>query len=158
MVQTRCTEPQNIRAQEFGKIAFVVSRFNPEICDGLLQGATKLLRECGFSDKQWDVFWVPGAFEIPLVAQKLAGQAKYSGVVALGCVIRGETPHFDFVSFAATYGVMQAGLASGSPVTFGVITVENQAQAVARSRDDEFNKGRESTLALLEVVQTLRQI
>ncbi len=158
MVQTRSTKPQNIQAQDFGKIAFVVSRFNPEICAGLLEGAKKLLRECGFAEAQWDVFWVPGAFEIPLVAQKLAVQAKYSGVVALGCVIRGETPHFDFVSFAATYGVMQAGLASGSPVTFGVITVENQEQAVARSRDDEFNKGREATLALLEVAQVLSQI
>lgn len=158
MVQTRVTKPQNIQAQDFGKVAFVVSRFNPEICAGLLQGATNLLRECGFSDKQWDVFWVPGAFEIPLVAQKLAVQAKYSGVVALGCVIRGETPHFDFVSFAATYGIMQAGLSSGSPVTFGVITVENQEQAVARSSDDDLNKGREATLAVLEVAQVLRQL
>lgn len=157
-MRTQPPKSRTFEAASFGKIAFVVGRFHAEICQGLLGGATKFLQECGFSENQYDVFWVAGAFEIPLVAKKLAEQARYSGVVALGCVIRGETPHFDFVSFATTYGVMQAGLVTGCPVSFGVITVENENQALARASDDSFNKGREAVSALLDTITTLKEI
>lgn len=158
MVQAPVKNNIHFNPKEYGQIALVVSQFNLEICQGLLNGAVKLLKECGFPESQYEVFWVPGAFEIPLVTQKLARLARFSGVVALGCVIRGETPHFDFVSLSATYGVLQASLNTETPVTLGIITVENQKQAQDRSRDDDFNKGRESTLALLETVRVLKNL
>lgn len=105
-----------------------------------------------------NIFEVPGAFEIPLVAKKLAQSKKYCGVIALGCVIRGETPHFEYVSQAAALGCLQAGLESGCPVAFGVLTVENEAQALERSRLNEFNKGREAAGALLQTLSVLESV
>lgn len=148
-------------SEEFAKqkkIAIVVSRFNEEICTGLLHGAQKTLNELGVSSDGVKVFYVPGAFEIPLVAKKIAQSKNYDGVVALGCVIKGDTAHFEFVSLAATMGVLEAGLQTEVPVSFGVITVNNQEQAITRSRDDDYNKGREASLALLDVLQTLEQV
>lgn len=140
------------------KVAIVMSLFNTEISDGLKNGALKALQENGVAQKDVTIFTVPGAFEIPLVAQKVAQSKKFTGVVALGCVIRGDTPHFEFVSLAATMGCLQAGLTAGKPITFGVITVNTTAQALERSRDNDFNKGREAVLALLDTLATLNQI
>ena len=140
------------------KVAIVMSSFNTEISDGLKNGALKALQENGVAQKDVTLFTVPGAFEIPLVAQKVAQSKKFTGVVALGCVIRGDTPHFEFVSLAATMGCLQAGLTAGKPITFGVITVNTTAQALERSRDNDFNKGREAVLALLDTLATLNQI
>lgn len=140
------------------KIAIVSSRFNEKICDGLLEGALQMLRKLGLTDDQTKTFFVPGAFEIPLVAKRAAKSGEFAGVVALGCVIRGETPHFEFVSLAATMGCLQAGLDTGCPVIFGVITVNTEEQAVARSRANEYNKGREAVVSLFDTLQTIERI
>lgn len=140
------------------QVAVVVSRFNADISSLLLEGCLKELRAAGQTDQNIKVFNVAGAFEIPLVAKKIASTKKYSGVVALGCVIRGDTPHFEFVSLAATLGCLQAGLDTLCPIAFGVITVNNREQALERAGDNEFNKGREATLALLDTLSTLETI
>lgn len=140
------------------KVAIVVSLFNNSVCEGLLSGAVETLHEYDFSSERYEIFKVPGAFEIPLVAQKAAKSGRFDGVIALGTVIRGATPHFEFVSLAATMGCLTAGLNSGKPVTFGVITVNNQAEADERSQPGEFNKGREAALALFDVLKTLERI
>lgn len=140
------------------KIAIVMSRFNLRIVEGLLAGAVGVLQEHGLTTEGHEIFPVPGAFEIPLVAKRAAQSGRYAGIVALGCVLRGETPHFEFVSLAATLGCLTAGLDTGCPVSFGVITVNTENQAVERSSADGFNKGREAVLALFEVLQTLQKI
>lgn len=140
------------------KVAIVVSLFNNSVSEGLLGGALETLHEYDFNSERYEVFKVPGAFEIPLVAQKAAKSGRFDGVIALGAVIRGATPHFEFVSLAATMGCLTAGLDSGKPVTFGVITVNNQAEADERSQPGEFNKGREAALALFDVLKTLERI
>lgn len=150
---------QDIRApKNKGDIAIVLSLFNEQITRGLLGGSLEELTRHGYQTAQVGVFEVPGAFEIPLVAKKLAQSKKYCGVIALGCVIRGETPHFEYVSQAAALGCLQVGLESGCPVAFGVLTVENEAQALERSRLDEFNKGREAAVALLQTLSALESV
>lgn len=159
MVQTASTiRPFDLKSLGGKKIAIVVSRFNQDVCDGLLAGAVGTLNAIGIASDGIEILRVPGAFEIPLVAKTAAGSERFAGVIALGCVIRGETPHFEFVSLAATMGCLQAGLDTGCPVMFGVITVNDSAQAAARSRPDEFNKGREAALALLDVLSTMEEI
>ena len=109
----------------------------------------------------WDrvaVFQVPGAFEIPLVAKKVAESGKYDAVVAIGCLIRGETPHFEYISNQASLGIGQVALETGIPVTFGIITVNNDEQAIARSSAGEGNKGYEAAMAAVEMVKLLREI
>lgn len=140
------------------KIAVVISRFNEQVCERMLFGAFDVLDGAQIPRDVVEVFHVPGAFEIPLVAKKAAASRRFAGIIALGCVIRGETPHFEFVSLAATMGCLNAGLETGCPVVFGVITVNDQAQADARSRPDEFNKGREAALALFDVLTTMERI
>lgn len=102
-----------------------------------------------------DIYPAPGAFEMPLIAKALAN-AGYDGVVCLGCVIKGDTAHFEYISAAAAHGLMQAGLETGKPLTFGILTTYTDEQAIARSRDDEHNKGREAAAACLEALATLR--
>lgn len=140
------------------KIAIVMSRFNSSVVEGLLAGAVETLREYELAPADYEIFQVPGAFEIPLVAKKAAQSGRFAGVVALGCVLRGETPHFEFVSLATTMGCLMAGLDTGCPVSFGVITVNTAEQAVARSCADEYNKGREAVLALFEMLQSLTRV
>lgn len=140
------------------KIAVVKSRFNEQICEGLLNGVIRAFDELGLNKEQLKVLEVPGAFEIPVVAQKAAQSDEYLGVIALGCVIRGDTPHFEYVCEAATEGCLKAGLNSGKPVAFGVITVDNTKQAVERSSNDDYNKGRESTFALFETLYVMEQV
>jgi 6,7-dimethyl-8-ribityllumazine synthase len=140
------------------KIAIVASLFNKEICDGLIEGAVKALKELGLTESNIEVLRVPGAFEIPLVAKTAAAGGTFDGVIALGCVIRGETPHFEFVSLGATLGCLNAGLDTGRPVMFGVLTVNDERQARERAADNEFNKGREAAFALAGLFETLERM
>lgn len=140
------------------RLALIVSRFNEEICEGLLQGAVKCLKEVGLSEKNYELFRVPGAFEISLAALAAARSKKFDGLVCLGAVIRGETPHFEYVCKAATEGINRVMLECGIPVAFGVLTTDNEDQAKTRSRDDQFNKGREAVLAVLEMIDLLKKM
>jgi 6,7-dimethyl-8-ribityllumazine synthase len=140
------------------KFAIVVSRFNPEVTEGLLQGALEYLREKDISPAESDIFRAPGAFETPLIAQSLVRTGRYSGVICLGCVIKGDTAHFEFISLGATMGIMQASLSTGVPISFGILTTYNDEQAEIRSTPGAHNKGREAAAACLETAQLLHQI
>ena len=140
------------------RIAIAVSRFNAEVTDGLLQGALTYLNAQGAVVGKSDIFEAPGAFELPLIAQTLARTGRYDGVVCLGCVIKGETAHFEFISLGATLGLMRSSLEAGMPISFGILTTYNEEQAEARSRDDAENKGLEAARACLETVRTLKTI
>lgn len=140
------------------RFAIVVSRFNEEVTSGLLRGARAYLSEKAIALRDEDVLSAPGAFEIPLIAQKLAETKKFDGVICLGCVIKGDTAHFEYISEAASAGLMRASLATGIPLTFGILTTYTDEQAILRSRDDEHNKGREAAAACLEAHQTLAAI
>lgn len=140
------------------RLAIVASRFNDEIVDGLIDGARRAVEQAGI---QWDnvpIFRVPGAFEIPLVAKKAAQSGNYDAVIAIGCLIRGETPHFEYISNQTSLGIGQAALETGIPITFGVITVNSDEQAIARSGDNTENKGYEAAMAAVEMVNLLRRM
>jgi len=137
------------------RIAIVVSRFNRAVTDNLLDGAVAAAKERGVEVADTDVFPVPGAFELPVVARAIAKGGRYDGVICLGAVVRGETPHFDFVCEQAAAGIQQVALETGVPVAFGVLTTDTMEQAMARAGGDVGNKGRE---ALVTVLDTLHQI
>jgi 6,7-dimethyl-8-ribityllumazine synthase len=136
-------------------IAVVVSRYNEEVCKRLLRGALAALDEHGVSDP--DVFWVPGALELPVTALALAEKGGHDAIVCLGCVIRGETYHFEVVANQAAAGLMQVQLDTGVPITFGVLTTEDRDQAQARSGLKN-NKGAEAAVAAIEMANLLREI
>jgi len=136
------------------RIALIVSQFNPEVTHGLRDGALACLAEHGIALSDHDIYSAPGAFEMPLLAKALA-LAGYSGVVCLGCVIKGDTAHFEYISAAASQGLMLAGLETGKPVTFGIVTTYTEEQALQRSRPDQHNKGREAALACLQALEAL---
>lgn len=138
------------------KFGIVVSRFNELLGSRLLSGAQDALIRHGVDAESIDVAWVPGAFEIPLVASKLAHSGKYDSVIALGVVIRGGTPHFEYVAAEVSKGVAKASLDSGVPVSFGVITADTIEQAVERSGTKAGNKGWEAAMAAVEMA-TLRR-
>ena len=140
------------------RLALVVSRFNEEVTGGLLKGAKEYLSEKGISLAPEDVYSAPGAFETPLIAQKLAQSGRYQGVICLGCVIKGDTAHFEFISLGATLGIMQASLNTGVPISFGILTTYTDEQAEVRSAADSHNKGREAAAACLETAILLAQI
>jgi 6,7-dimethyl-8-ribityllumazine synthase len=140
------------------KFAVVVSRFNALITSKLEEGALFALQQYGATPEQVDVVRVPGAFEIPLTAKKLAESGKYQAVICLGTVIRGETPHFDQVVSGVTSGVMQAGLQTGVPVIYGVLTTETVEQAMDRAGVKLGNKGSEAVTTALEMVHVLSTI
>ena len=140
------------------KVGIVVSRFNSFISERLLEGATDNLVRHGVKDDDITVVRVPGAFEIPLVAQKLAQSGKYDAVLALAAVIRGATPHFEYVSAEVAKGVAQVGLASGVPVIFGVITADTVQQAVERAGSKSGNKGADAAAAALEMISLLGKL
>ncbi len=137
-------------------LAIVLSRFNPEVTSGLLNGALAHLAEHGIIAPQ--IYHAPGAFEIPLIAKALAQSGRYDGVICLGCVIKGDTAHFEYISLGATMGLMTASLDTGVPLTFGILTTYSDEQAVVRSRDDAHNKGREAAAACVEALETLTAI
>lgn len=140
------------------RIAIVVSRFNTEVTSGLLKGALAYLGEQGIAVRQEDTKEAPGAFEIPIIAQALVQSGQFNGVVCLGCVVKGETAHFEYISDAASKGLMNISLETGIPLTFGILTTYSQDQAIARSLDNAHNKGREAAAACFETITTLRQI
>lgn len=139
------------------RLAIVVSQFNTEVTHGLRDGALAYLRENSVEVPERDIYSAPGAFEIPLLAKALA-QSGYDGVICLGCVIKGDTAHFEYISEAAAHGLMQAGLETGKPLTFGILTTYTDEQAILRSRADEHNKGREAAAACLEALRTLAAV
>ncbi|MDP6432694.1 MAG: 6,7-dimethyl-8-ribityllumazine synthase [Candidatus Scalindua sp.] len=130
----------------------VVSRFNSFITKKLLEGAQDCLIRHGIKEDDIDVFWVPGACELPITAMRLAKNAKHNGIVCLGAVIRGETPHFDYVSSEAAKGISEVGLQTGIPTIYGVITTDTLEQAIDRAGARGGNKGSEAALAALEMV------
>ena len=139
-------------------IAIVMSRFNTLITDPLLAGAKEALTMHGVEMANIDVYNVPGAFEIPLVAEKVANTAKYDGIVTLGAVIRGETDHYDLVINGAMTGIAQVGLKTGVPTVFGVLTADTLEQAQHRAGGKAGNKGSEVALALLELLAVVDAI
>jgi len=136
-------------------IAIVVARYNEDVSKRLLRGALATLEEHGVEDP--DVFWVPGSLEIPVTALALAEKGGHDAIVCLGCVIRGETYHFELVAGQAAAGVMQVQLDTGVPITFGVLTTEDREQALARSGPKN-NKGAEAAEAAIEMANLLRNI
>ena len=140
------------------RLAVVVSRFNPEVTEGLLAGTRRELAERGVPLTEADIFAAPGAFEMPLLAKALAETGRYAGVICLGCVIKGDTAHFEFISLGAATGLMQAMLMTGVPIAFGILTTYTDEQALVRSRDDAANKGREAAAACVEALATLATI
>ena len=140
------------------KIAIVASRFNEFITSKLISGAEDCLLRHGVAEDHITLAWVPGAFEIPMIAKKLALSGKYDAVICVGAVIRGATSHYDYVCNEVSKGVAQVGLATGVPVLFGIITTENIEQAIARAGSKAGNKGYDCALSAIEMVNLLGQM
>lgn len=140
------------------RYAIIVSRFNEFINSKLLTGAVDGLTRHGVKDENVDVYWVPGAFEMPLVAKKLSNSGKYDAVICLGTVIRGSTTHYELVSAEVAKGIAQVSLASGIPVIFGVLTTENIEQAIERAGTKVGNKGYDAALSAIEMTRLLNNI
>jgi 6,7-dimethyl-8-ribityllumazine synthase len=140
------------------KIAIVAARFNELVVGSLLKGARAAWVEHGGEDEALLVVRVPGAFELPVVARKLAAGGRYEAVIALGCVIRGDTPHFDYVAGECARGLQLAALQTGVPIIFGVLTVENLEQALVRAATSEGNKGGESMECALEMASVMASL
>jgi 6,7-dimethyl-8-ribityllumazine synthase len=140
------------------KVAIAVSRWNDFITSRLLDGARDGLRRHGVADGDIDVAWVPGAFELPLVADKLAGTGRYDAVITLGAVIRGATSHYDLVAGQSAAGVARASVDHGVPVVFGVLTTETIEQAIERAGSKAGNKGYEAATVAIEMADLLRRI
>ena len=139
-------------------IAICVARFNQLITGTLLTGALDTLRRCGVDESKIDVAWVPGSMELPLIAQRMAKTGRYDALICLGAVIRGETPHFDYVAGEAAKGIARVSLDSGLPVIFGVLTTENTQQAIERSGVKAGNKGCDAATAAVEMATLLKKI
>ncbi|GBQ68130.1 6,7-dimethyl-8-ribityllumazine synthase [Ameyamaea chiangmaiensis NBRC 103196] len=140
------------------RLALLTSRFNEAVTHGLRDGALQWLAEHDIVVRDEDSFDAPGAFELPLLAQTLARTGRYDGVICLGCVVKGDTAHFEFISLGATVGIMQASLQTGVPIAFGVLTTYSDAQAQSRSASDEHNKGREAAAACVESLALIARI
>lgn len=141
-----------------GRFAIVAGRFNSLVTEALLAGSVDTFQRHGVGSERIDVAWVPGSFEIPLIARKMAESGRYAAVICLGCVIRGDTGHYDHVAGQAASGVMQAGLATGVPVIFGVLTTDTVEQALNRSGLKAGNKGIDAALAAIEMVNLLGKL
>jgi 6,7-dimethyl-8-ribityllumazine synthase len=139
------------------KVGIVAGRFNDFISDKLVSGAEDALKRHGVSEDDVDIAWVPGAFEIPLIAKKMADSGNYDAVITLGAVIRGSTPHFDYVCNEAAKGVASAAMTSGVPVIFGVLTVDSIEQAIERAGTKAGNKGWEAAVSAIEMSNLTRQ-
>ncbi|MEG2068911.1 MAG: 6,7-dimethyl-8-ribityllumazine synthase [Acidaminococcaceae bacterium] len=140
------------------QVGIVVARFNEFITGKLLAGAVDCLVRHGATDEAITVAWVPGAFEIPLIAQKMAASKKYDAIICLGAVIRGATPHFDYVCAEVSKGIAHVTMESGVPVTFGVLTTENIEQAVERAGTKAGNKGTDAAMSAIEMVNLLKNV
>ena len=141
-----------------GRFAIAAARFNGLVTEALLDGCLEGFSKVGVLADRIDIVWVPGSFEIPLAAKTLASSGRYSAVVCLGCVIRGETGHYDHVASGVASGILQAGLQTNVPVIFGVLTTETVEQALNRSGLKSGNKGSEAALAAVEMVNVLKKI
>lgn len=140
------------------KFGIVASRFNEFITNKLLEGAIDGLKRHGVADDDIAVAWVPGAFEIPMVAKKMAESGNYDAVISVGAVIRGSTPHFDYVASEVSKGIAQVGMTTGVPAIFGVITTENIEQAIERAGTKSGNKGFEAAESAIEMANLLRSM
>jgi 6,7-dimethyl-8-ribityllumazine synthase len=140
------------------RIAIVVARFNAFVTDRLRDGAVAALREAGAAESAIEIFPVPGAFEIPQAARAVAETGRFDAIVCLGCLIRGETPHFDYIASAAAHGITAAAGETGIPMAFGVLTTNTTEQAVERAGDGPDNKGREAAAAAIEMVRLYRAL
>jgi 6,7-dimethyl-8-ribityllumazine synthase len=140
------------------RVAIVVSRFNDFVTELLLKGAQEALRETGIADEDVRLLRVPGAFEIPIAAQRVAESSRVDAVVCLGCLIRGATPHFEYIASACAHGITAAAAATGVPMTFGVLTTNSIEEAYERAVPGDGNKGREAALADVELVRALQSL
>jgi 6,7-dimethyl-8-ribityllumazine synthase len=140
------------------RFALVVSRFNEEITEGLLKGARQALAESSVRDADVTVMRVPGAFEIPVAALRAAETGHFDAVICIGCVIKGETMHFEYIAGTVCQAIADAASATGVPIALGVLTTLTEAQAVARAADGPENKGREAALAAVEMATLFRQL
>jgi 6,7-dimethyl-8-ribityllumazine synthase len=140
------------------KFGIIVGRFNEFISGKLLEGALDALRRHEALEDEIEVAWAPGAFEIPLVAQKMAKTGRFEAIICLGAVIRGSTPHFDYVSAEVSKGVASVGLETGVPIIFGVLTTDSIEQAIERAGTKAGNKGFEAAMAAIEMVNLLEEI
>jgi len=140
------------------RFGIVAGRFNEFITSKLLAGAMDALKRHGAEDSEIEVAWVPGSFEIPLVAQKMAQSKKYDAVICVGALIRGSTPHFDYIASEVSKGIANIALATGVPVIFGVVTTENIEQAIERAGTKAGNKGFDSAEAAIEMANLLRSM
>ena len=141
-----------------GKYALLVSRWNSFVVESLKAGALDALKRHGIGQNDITLYYVPGAFELPLLAQKVAALEEYDAIIALGAVIRGGTPHFEHVASECTKGLAQVSLQSGVPVAFGVLTVDSIEQAIERSGTKAGNKGEEAAITALEMVSLLKKV
>lgn len=152
---------RNIEGKYFGenlRIAIVASRFNETITKKLIEGAIDCLIRHGTDENNIHIFWVPGAFEIPHTAKEVAATELYNGIICLGAIIRGATPHFDYIASEATKGIAKVGLEANIPVIFGVLTTDTIEQALERAGTKAGNKGWDAALNLLEMVDLFREI
>ena len=140
------------------KVAIVVSRFNSFMTQAMLDGAIDTLSRHGLDTEKVSVTWVPGAFEMPLVCKKLAASKKIDGIIALACVIRGATPHFEYVSSEVSKGIAKVMLDEGIPIGFGVVTADNIEQAIERAGSKDGNKGVDAAMSVIEQINLLKQI
>ena len=140
------------------KFGVVVSRFNEFITKKLLEGAQDALLRHGVSEEDIEIAWVPGSFEIPLVVKKLAQTNKYDGIICLGAVIRGETPHYEYIAAEVTKGIAKIGLDTGLPITYGVITADSLEQAIERAGTKAGNKGFDAAVDAIEMANLLRSV
>ncbi len=140
------------------KIGIVVSRFNEFITSKLIEGAVDTLVRHGVKEEQIEIVWVPGAFEIPAVSRKLVKKKKYDALICLGSVIRGDTPHFDYIAAEVSKGVASVGFESEIPVVFGVLTTDNIEQAIERAGSKAGNKGADAATAAIELMSLYQQI
>ena len=140
------------------RFALVVSKYHDFVTDRLQAGALEALAAAGAASNDIAVVRVPGAFEIPLAAQHAAESGRYDAIVCLGCVIRGETPHFDYICSAVAHGLTTASAATGVPIAFGVLTTNSVEEALARAAEGPANKGREAALAAIEMAEVVAQL
>ena len=140
------------------RFAIVVSRFNEAMTDGLLKGARQALAEASVRDEDVTVMRVPGAFEIPVTALRAAETGRFDAVICIGCLIKGETPHFEYIAGAACQAIADAAAATGVPMALGVLTTLTEEQAMERAADGPGNKGREAALAAVEMATLFRQL
>jgi len=149
---------EGLLTSEGERFCIIVARFNEFITSKLLSGATDELKRHGVDEKNIDIVWVPGAFEIPFIAKKCAETKKYNAIITLGAVIRGATPHFDYVSNEAAKGVAQVSLSQDIPVIFGILTTDNIEQAIERAGTKAGNKGSEAAKTAIELVSLVKKI